>query len=123
MKNEKTTLSPPSIETMDYKTRILTTKKTIKKIKEKGYDAQQALIQFPEILEQRNEALKETAQALTEKDTANATAAKLAADNMRLSKENRGLRAAIMVLNERDYWEVIRKAEKGYYQLVLENKK
>ncbi len=124
MINQKTEL-PPSQNTenqqktpKDYKSRIQTTRQTIINIKSTGYDIQEALEFFPQLIKENMEN-KRKYQDLTQRTEYTMDVVTKSAEELtQATRINRRLRRAIMVLHGDDYWKIIQKAERGYYELL-----
>lgn len=114
MENSHTN-TPKNNESVDnnYKRRILVQNKTIQEIKRAGYDAEEALTYFPNLMKERNQLenkvreLQETIKAALENNT------RVSAGFQTEVIRNRRLRSVITKLSPKDYFEVIQKAEKG----------
>jgi len=104
--------NPPEKE-QNYKKRIIIQNKIIQEIKRAGYDAEEALIYFPNLMKERNQLenkvkeLQETIKAALDNNT------RISAGFQTEVIRNRRLRSAITKLSPNDYFEVIQKAEKG----------
>lgn len=109
-------------EKLDYQSRITTKQSTIKAIKETGYDTQEALTYFPQLMKDCAEAKRKYNDLQTRIDYTMDVVTKVSEELAQEARTNRRLRRAIMALHGEDYWKIIQKAERGYYELLNEEK-
>ncbi len=110
-------LSPPEYQNgLEYKKKIRTTTKTIQEIKNTGYTPEEALKYFAQLLKDVAAAKNEAAEAKTQYYNTINTVTKATEEILSVTKTNRRLRSAIKYLHQQDYYDIIRKAEKGYYE-------
>lgn len=124
MNTEKTsTLSSPQEEKLDYNSRITTKKSTLKAIKETGYEPQEALQYFPQLIKDCAEAKRKYNEVNQRIEYTLDVVTKVSEELAQESRMNRRLRRAIMALHGDEYWKIIQKAERGYYELLSEEEK
>jgi hypothetical protein len=121
MDSEKTLPLSPQKE--DYSSRITTKQSTLKAIKETGYDTQEALNYFPQLLKDCAEAKRKYEDLRLRIDYTMDVVTKASEELTQEARTNRRLRRAIMALHGEDYWKIIQKAERGYYELLGEQDK
>jgi hypothetical protein len=121
MKTEN--LLPLSPQKEDYTSRITTKQSTLRAIKETGYDAQEALRYFPQLMKDCAEAKRKYEDLRQRIDYTMDTVTKVSEELAQESRMNRRLRRAIMALHGEEYWKIIQKAERGYYELLSEETK
>lgn len=100
---------------LDYKKRLLISSKTIQEIKREGYDPEEAIQYFAQIMKE-NKEIKNKLQNTEDqiKNTLDTITRVTAGYHSEIIK-NKRLRNAIVALHPEDYFNIIRDAEKGRY--------
>lgn len=119
MQNEEIKPLPLPRETF-FRAKIPTAIK--KAVERSGYTYQEALEMFPTLIQHNGASTKELSELKETLASVLRTHNDCVAETVSTAKINRKLRKAIMVLHPSDYWEVIKRAERGYYEFVDDEK-
>lgn len=117
MNTENTTPPPPKTTRI----RVLINKKDLEELKSTGLTPSEAIKKYTEILTELKETRKKYYELKEQIEESHSATTKALMNLQQEVTFNRRLRYAIQVLHQDDYWQIIQKAERGYYQIMLES--
>lgn len=106
---------PQEKEVKDYKKRLFISTKTIQKVKRSGYDPEEAIEYFAQLMKEKNELENKYKQQEDLIKNALENITKMTAAYHSETIKNNRLRAAIVALHKENYWEILNNAQKGRY--------
>lgn len=103
------------------KVRVLVDKNAIEALKQTGVSPIEAINKYAELTNELKETRKRYNELKEKLEFSLEQTSKALATVQQETKFNRRLRYAIQSIHGEKYWEIIQKAERGYYELLLDN--